>query len=77
MYGLMRSLLFTLPTETSHQVAMGSLDLAHSLRLQALLGGDRSGTGVPLRVMGIDFPNALGLAAGLDKNADHIDGLAA
>jgi len=77
MYGLMRSLLFTLPTETSHQVAMGSLDLAHHLRLQALLGGARSGTGVPLRVMGIDFPNALGLAAGLDKNADHIDGLAA
>lgn len=77
MYGLMRSLLFTLPTETSHLVAMGSLDVARNLHLQALLGGARSGTGVPVTVMGIEFPNALGMAAGLDKNADHIDGLAA
>ena len=77
MYGLMRSLLFTLPTETSHQVAMGSLDLARNLHLQGLLGGARAGVGVPVKVMGIEFPNALGLAAGLDKNADHIDGLAA
>ncbi len=77
MYGLMRSLLFTLPTEISHQVAMSSLDLVQSLHLQGLLGGARAGTGVPVKVMGIDFPNVLGLAAGLDKNADHIDGLAA
>ncbi|MDP2284833.1 MAG: dihydroorotate dehydrogenase (quinone), partial [Pseudohongiella sp.] len=77
MYGLMRSLLFTLPTETSHQVAMGSLDLAQRLHLQGLLGGARAGTGVSVKVMGIDFPNVLGLSAGLDKNADHIDGLAA
>jgi dihydroorotate dehydrogenase len=77
MYGLMRSLLFTLPTETSHLVAMSSLDWARTLQLQGLLGGARAGRGVPLNVMGIEFPNALGLAAGLDKNADHIDGLAA
>jgi dihydroorotate dehydrogenase len=77
MYGLIRSLLFTLPTETSHLIAMGSLDWAPTLQLQGLLGGARTGSGVPLTVMGIEFPNALGLAAGLDKNADHIDGLAA
>ena len=77
MYGLIRSLLFTLPTETSHLIAMGSLDWARTLQLQGLLGGARTGSGVPLTVMGIEFPNALGLAAGLDKNADHIDGLAA
>lgn len=77
MYGLMRSLLFSLPTETSHTVAMGSMDLAHGLHLDALMGGARKGSGVPVKVMGIDFPNLLGLAAGLDKNADHIDGLAA
>jgi dihydroorotate dehydrogenase len=77
MYGLFRSLLFTLPTETSHLIAMGSLDWARTLQLQGLLGGARTGSGVPLTVMGIEFPNALGLAAGLDKNADHIDGLAA
>jgi dihydroorotate dehydrogenase len=77
MYGLMRSLLFTLPTETSHLIAMGSLDWARALQLHGLLGGARAGTGEPVTVMGIEFPNALGLAAGLDKNADHIDGLAA
>lgn len=77
MYGLMRSLLFKLPTETSHLIAMGSLDWARTLQLQGLLGGARAGTGVPVTVMGIEFPNALGVAAGLDKNADHIDGLAA
>jgi len=77
MYGLMRSLLFTLPTETSHLIAMSSLDWARTLQLQGLLGGARAGRGVPVNVMGIEFPNALGLAAGLDKNADHIDGLAA
>lgn len=77
MYGLMRSLLFSLPTEISHTVAMSSMDLAHNLQLDALMGGARKGSGVPVTVMGIDFPNALGLAAGLDKNADHIDGLAA
>src|SRR5206468_9693735 len=30
----------------------------------------------PLTVMGLTFPHAVGLAAGLDKNAEHIDGLA-
>ncbi|MDO9521525.1 MAG: quinone-dependent dihydroorotate dehydrogenase [Pseudohongiella sp.] len=77
MYGLMRSLLFSLPTETSHAVAMGSMDIAHALRLDALMGGARLSRGAPVSVMGIDFPNALGLAAGLDKNAEHIDALAA
>lgn len=77
MYGLMRSVLFNLPTETSHTVAMSSLDLAHSMGLSSALGGARKGRAQALTVMGIEFPNALGLAAGLDKNADHIDALAA
>lgn len=75
MYSLMRSALFTLPEETSHRIALGSLDLAASLGLSGLLGGARQGR--PVQVMGLEFPNVLGLAAGLDKNADHIDGLAA
>ncbi|OFE11450.1 dihydroorotate dehydrogenase (quinone) [Pseudohongiella acticola] len=77
MYSLMRSVLFNLPTEASHSVAMRSLDLAHGLGASGLLGGARSGRSQAVTVMGIEFPNALGLAAGLDKNADHIDGLAA
>ena len=82
MYKLMRAALFALPEETSHAVALGSLDLARSLHISGLLGGARAGgardrRAAPVSVMGLDFPNALGLAAGLDKNADHIDGLAA
>ena len=34
-------------------------------------------TPCPVTVMGLDFPNPVGLAAGLDKNGDHIDALAA
>ncbi|MEX2333893.1 MAG: quinone-dependent dihydroorotate dehydrogenase [Pseudohongiella sp.] len=77
MYGLMRSLLFTLPAEASHGAAMSSLDLAHGLGFSGALGGARKGRAQAVTVMGIEFPNALGLAAGLDKNADHIDALAA
>lgn len=77
MYGLMRAVLFNLPTEASHAVAMGSLDLAQRLGLASTLGGARPAKGRQVEVMGIQFPNALGLAAGLDKNADHIAGLAA
>lgn len=77
MYGLLRSALFSLPEETSHKVALDGMDLARVMGLSGLLGGARKGRQAAVNVMGLDFPNALGLAAGLDKNADHIDGLAA
>lgn len=77
MYGLMRAVLFNLPTEASHAVAMSSLDMAQRLGLASAMGGARPANGRQVEVMGIQFPNALGLAAGLDKNADHIAGLAA
>lgn len=77
MYGLMRNLMFCLPEERSHRLALQGLDVAARLRVGGLLGGVRADAGVPVEVMGLRFPNALGLAAGLDKNADHIDGLAA
>lgn len=77
MYGLIRTLLFTLPAETSHNVALAGMDLAQRLQLGALLGGTNPAAGAPVNVMGLQFPNAVGLAAGLDKNADHIDTMAA
>ncbi|MFM1896348.1 MAG: hypothetical protein RLZZ385_1422 [Pseudomonadota bacterium] len=76
MYGLLRNLLFCLPAETSHDVALRLMALGKHLGLLGLLAArQRPGTGV--RVMGLDFPNPVGLAAGLDKNADYIDALAA
>lgn len=77
MYGLMRTLLFTLPAETSHTVALSGMSMAQTLGLSGLLGGAKPDVGTSVTVMGLKFPNAVGLAAGLDKNADHVDALAA
>ncbi len=73
-YSLIRSLLFRLNPETSHHLALESLALANRL---GLLGLGSRVPPQPVQVMGIDFPNPVGLAAGLDKNGDYIDALAA
>lgn len=75
MYTLFRRILFTLPPETAHQVALAGLDLsAGSGLLKPFVQPPRD---LPVKVMGLDFPNPVGLAAGLDKNADHLQGLGA
>ncbi len=77
-YMLMRRLLFTLSPETSHTVAMGAISLVERLRLQSLIRrSPQSGADTSLELMGLKLPNPVGLAAGLDKNAEHIDALAA
>jgi dihydroorotate dehydrogenase len=76
MYSLIRSCLFQLPAETSHHAALKGLRLANQLGLSSLVRADVPQT-ASTRVMGIDFPNKVGLAAGLDKDAAYIDGLAA
>lgn len=73
MYPVLRSLLFRLEPERAHQVVMGALDLAAALRLAGLAGGRVAD---PVTVMGLRFPNAVGLAAGLDKDGEHLRGLA-
>lgn len=76
MYSLIRKALFCLPAEASHRVSLPLLDASHKLGLLPLLRG-KTVSCEPLEVMGIQFPNPVGLAAGLDKNAEHIDALAA
>ena len=76
MYSLLRPLLFTLPAETSHTLTLPLLDIAARTGLIRLLASQPSHA-TARQVMGLTFPNAVGLAAGLDKNADHIDALAA
>lgn len=71
-YSLLRPLLFSLAPEAAHNLSLNSLD--HAARLGLLrqtLPAD------PVSIMGITFPNRVGLAAGLDKDGAHIDGLAA
>lgn len=75
LYDLARALMFRLDAETSHELALGSMNLAASLGLPRLLGAQQ--ISLPTKVMGIRFPNPVGLAAGLDKNGTAVDGLAA
>ncbi|WP_447555763.1 quinone-dependent dihydroorotate dehydrogenase [Vreelandella sp. EE22] len=75
MYQLARSLLFRLDPETTHGLALGALDkLYHVGGIEKLYGGTVSD---PVELMGLRFTNRVGLAAGLDKNADHLDALGA
>ncbi|SIQ12202.1 quinone-dependent dihydroorotate dehydrogenase [Marinobacterium stanieri] len=75
LYDLARTLMFRLDAETSHELALSSMNLAASLGLPRLMGATVQN--LPTRVMGIRFPNPVGLAAGLDKNGTAVDGLAA
>ncbi|WP_372863791.1 quinone-dependent dihydroorotate dehydrogenase [Spongiibacter sp.] len=75
MYSLIRPLLFRLSAETAHNVSLKALSAAHRLGLSGLLAARPEPC--PVEVMGIRFPNPVGLAAGLDKDARHIDALAA
>ena len=75
MYSLLRPLLFRLDPETAHHLTLGGLKTAHALGLSGLVA--RRPADDPRTVMGLTFPNPVGLAAGLDKNGDCIAGLAA
>ena len=75
LYRAVRPLLFALDPERAHGLSLKSLDVLARLGA-ASLAATRAPR-VPVRVMGLDFPNPVGLAAGLDKDGRHIDGLAA
>jgi dihydroorotate dehydrogenase len=75
LYALARPLLFALDPEVSHRLTLGLIGAAQALGLAGLAA--HRVPGAPVRVMGLDFPNPVGLAAGLDKNAEYIDALAA
>lgn len=75
MYDLLRSLMFRLPAETSHDLALDMIGAAGRLRIADKLV--RPVPAQPVEVMGLTFDNPVGLAAGLDKNAVAVDGLAA
>lgn len=76
MYSIARSLLFSLSGEASHDLSLKALNAADRLGLVRLLFGSaptiQAEDEHAIEVMGISFPNKVGLAAGLDKNGDHI-----
>jgi dihydroorotate dehydrogenase len=72
MYDLLRSLLFRLPPEIAHDLSLGAIDLASTLNLAGSLAKVPDD---PVRLWNLEFPNPVGLAAGLDKSGDHFNGL--
>jgi len=74
IYSLAKPFLFKLDAEKAHDVSLKTLNLAQKAGLLNLL--PRPAECTPRQVMGLAFPSPVGLAAGLDKNAAYIDGLA-
>ena len=74
LYSLVRPMLFSMEPESAHHLTMPWLQRASTLGLTRLLPVPAAD---PRTVMGINFPNPVGLAAGLDKDGAYIDGLAA
>lgn len=75
IYSLLRPLLFCLDAETAHHLSLNALKRIERLGLAGLYANRIAEK--PVKVMGLTFPNRVGLAAGLDKNGDYIDALAA
>ena len=77
MYSLLRPLLFRLDPEHAHRFTFRMLDAAARVPgALALVGAERPPKGAAVRVMGLEFPGPVGLAAGMDKDAEHVAALA-
>lgn len=74
-YSIIRNMLFKLDAEKAHHLALNSLKYLEMAGLTKLAFPPVPAK--PVRVMGLTFPNPVGLAAGLDKNGDYIEALSA
>lgn len=73
MYSLLRHLLFKFDPETAHEFSLDTLGALERLKLLSLF--EPKVHDKPLELMGLSFPNRVGLAAGLDKNGDYFNAL--
>ena len=73
LYKIIRPLIFSLEPEKAHDFVFKILKYLAKLGIGDLL--TEKVPGIPVSAMGISFPNPIGLAAGLDKNGDHLDTL--
>lgn len=74
LYPLIRKFFFALDAETAHGIGMSGVSFLNATGFAGCLA--KPVAACPVEVMGLKFPNPVGLAAGLDKNGDYIDGLA-
>lgn len=73
MYSLVRPILFRFDAEKAHHFTLNSLRTAEKLGLLPKVNSHTR----PTELMGLQLPNPVGLAAGLDKNGEYIDAFAA
>ncbi len=73
MYKLIRKFLFLFSPEVAHDLSLPALSLLNKLGLLSLFKPRVETQSV--KVMGIEFPSRVGLAAGLDKNGEYISAL--
>jgi len=74
LYSLLRKVFFSLDPELAHGLGMSGVDFLHHAGIACLLS--KTIPSNPVKAMGLVFPNPVGLAAGLDKNGEHVDALA-
>lgn len=72
MYNIIKNLLFTLPPEQAHRIALQSINILYKTGLIRFIANTQT---APRTLMGLNFPNPIGLAAGLDVNAHYVDAL--
>jgi dihydroorotate dehydrogenase len=75
LYSLARPFLFGVDAERAHGMGLLSLEAAYRCGMRSLLA--KPPRPMPVKVLGLEFPNPVGLAAGMDKNGAHIDALLA
>ncbi|WP_225783486.1 quinone-dependent dihydroorotate dehydrogenase [Xenophilus sp. Marseille-Q4582] len=75
LYGLARPLLFSMDAEAAHELTLDNLARTQHTPLACLYAAARVDD--PVTLAGLHFPNRVGLAAGLDKNARCIDAFCA
>ncbi|VAW58471.1 Dihydroorotate dehydrogenase (quinone) [hydrothermal vent metagenome] len=74
-YGLVKKILFMFNPESAHELSLRGLNLLYRSNLINLFFGKNKLK--PVNVMGINFPNKVGLAAGLDKDGEYFQALSA
>src|SRR6056297_1175941 len=75
LYPLARRLLFAMDAEKAHHATLAMMKTADAVGLLAPLTGSSHGPDPvesSVEVMGLKFPNRVGLAAGLDKKGEAI-----
>ena len=74
-YALVRPFLFSMDPEAAHDFSMNTMAKGQNSLLQCAWSNESIND--PISLAGLTFPNRVGMAAGLDKNARCIDALAA